>query len=37
MFAIYDIQRRRFRNNLEQPQKIRETLASHKVTYNATR
>jgi hypothetical protein len=37
MFAIYDIQGRRFRNTLEQPRKIRETLASHEVTYDATR
>jgi len=35
MFAIYDIQRRRFRINLEQPLKIRETSASIKITYNA--
>jgi len=37
MLAIYDIQRQLFRNNLEQPQKIQETSASIKVTYNAIR
>ena len=37
MFAIYDIQRRRFRNTLEQPQKTHKTLTSIKVTYNAIR
>jgi len=37
MFTIYNIQRRRIRNNLEQPRKTHKTLTSIKVTYNAIR